>query len=135
MAELQVAILTPQRVLKESSANIVQIPGILGYFGVLDGHTTFVSELGTGHLTINEEEPFFIAGGFCEVLENKVKILADVAEPASEVDFSRAEQAKKRAEDRLSKAANNSARGTDIDFMRAQAALVRACGRIALKKN
>ncbi len=127
MAELQVNILTPAKVVLRTTATQVQIPGSLGYMGILPGHTKMVAELGIGDLTVdsNPKQSFFIAGGFVDVAEDKVTVLVDVAEKPGDIDRDRAEKAKQRAMDRLSQKAG-------VDVMRAQASLLRAEARLSI---
>ena len=105
----------------------VQIPGAEGYFGVLPGHTPLLALLGTGELWYRqgqETQYLLIAFGFAEVQPDSVTILAEVAERAQEIDVSRAEAARKRAEDRLA------ATAVDIDAERARIALLKALIRL-----
>jgi F-type H+-transporting ATPase subunit epsilon len=103
-------------------------PGVEGYFGVLPGHAPFLTTLGVGELTYRtgrDEFHLAVAGGFCEVRNDKVIVLADTAERPDEIDRERAERARQRAEQRL---AGRSA--DEIDYARAQAALARALSRL-----
>jgi len=105
----------------------VEIPGADGYFGVLPGHTPLLALLGAGELWYRqgqEKHYLAIAFGLAEVLPDRVTILAQIAERADEIDATRAEAARKRAEQRL---ASPSA---DIDFERARAALMKALTRL-----
>ena len=130
MAELNIEILTPARVMKKLTATQVQVPGILGCMGILPGHATLASELGTGELEVKggeagKDDHFFVSGGYIEVDDNSVKLLVDICERYDEIDKDRAASARKRAEDRLA--------GTEkIDSVRAQAALQRAAARLML---
>jgi F-type H+-transporting ATPase subunit epsilon len=127
MSELQVEILAPAKVITKINASQLQLPGIEGELGILPGHTTFVSELGTGEMTVmgSSNESFFVAGGYIEVSNDKIKVLVDVCERASNIDKDRAEKAKKRALDRLSAK-------VDVDLIRAQASFLRAETRLSL---
>lgn len=128
MADLQVQILTPAKVVSKTTASLVQLPGSMGYMGILPGHTKLVAELGTGELTVDaqgKKEVFFVAGGFVDVANDQVTVLVDVAEKPGDINRERAEKAKQRALDRLNQKAG-------VDVMRAQASLLRAEGRIAI---
>ena len=103
------------------------IPGSDGYFGVLPGHTPLLALLGAGELWYRQgQEKHFvsIAFGFAEVQPDRVTILAQVAEKADEIDVARAEEAKRRAEERLRQP------GVDMDFERARIALLKSLVRL-----
>ena len=124
-----IEVVAADRRLFTGDADSVIIPGEDGYFGVLAGHAPLVSSLKIGEITIippTGEEPIIIAvhGGFAQVNSEKVLILADSAELASEIDIERAEKARQRAEERIM------AIGENIDVDRAQVALQRALIRL-----
>jgi len=105
----------------------LQIPGAAGYFGVLPGHAPLFSELKIGEVAYRQSDRWFflsVAWGFVEVQSDHVRILAETAERAHEIDVDRATRAKQRAEQRIAKG------GTDIDYARALVALERALIRI-----
>ena len=133
MAErLTLEITTPMRMVVSEEVDEVVAPGIEGYFGVLPGHAPFLTTLGIGIVTYRigrDEHQLAIAGGFAEVRNDKVIILADSAERPAEIDVARAERAKERAERRLT------GREEDIDFARAQAALARALTRLQVART
>jgi F-type H+-transporting ATPase subunit epsilon len=125
--KLLLEIVTPYRALVREEVDEVQVPGSEGYFGVLPGHTPLLATLKIGELwyRIGQEKHYLaIAGGFAEVLPDRVTILAQIAERAQDVDFARAEAARKRAEERLARPAQ------DLDFERARIALMKALIRI-----
>ena len=125
---LQFELATPMRLAVSEEADEVVAPGIEGYFGVLPGHAAFLSTLGTGELTYRQgqrEHYLAVSGGFAEVRNDKVIVLADAAERPGEIDRDRAERARQRAEHRLSGRAQD-----DIDYARAVAALARALVRL-----
>lgn len=127
---LHFTLVTPERALAEERVDEVQIPGLGGYLGILPGHAALFSELGTGVLTITRNgrfDTFVIAGGFVEIRDDAVRVLADVAEAPSDIDVARAEAAGKRAEERLG--------GGEVDHTRAQAALERARTRTAVARR
>src|SRR5947208_11916742 len=98
-------VATPSRLVIAEQVDEVVVPGIEGYFGVLPGHAPLLATLGIGELTYRigrEEHHVAVAGGFAEVRNDKVIILADTAEKPDEIDRARAERAKERAEQRLS---------------------------------
>src|ERR671925_480929 len=114
--------------LVAAEADEVVVPGSEGYFGVLPGHAPLLATLGIGELTYRigrEEYHVAVSGGFCEVRNDKVIVLADSAELPAEIDRARAERARDRAEQRLSGRS-----GEDVDYARANAALARALIRL-----
>ena len=106
----------------------VVVPGSEGYFGVLPGHAPLLATLGIGELTYrigSEERHVAVSGGFAEVRNDKVIVLADTAELPQDIDRARAERARDRAEQRLSGRMQD-----ETDYARAAAALARALTRI-----
>jgi F-type H+-transporting ATPase subunit epsilon len=113
--------------VNEQQVDEVEIPGSDGYFGVLPGHTPLLATLQVGTLWYRqgqEKHYLAIAFGFAEVQPERVTILAQIAERADQVDVSRAEAAKKRAEERLAKPS------MDMDFERAKVALMKSLTRL-----
>src|SRR5215218_9812099 len=128
--KLTLEIVTPDRALVTQQVDEVQLPGSEGYFGVLPGHTPLLSTLQVGELwyRIGSETHYLsIAFGFVEVLPDRVTVLAQIAERAEEIDVTRAETAKQRAEQRLSEAAQAQ---VDMDFERARVALMKSLMRL-----
>ena len=129
MAEhLTLELATPTRLVVTAEVDEVVAPGSLGYFGVLPGHAPLLATLGIGEVTYRigrDEHHVAVSGGFAEVRNDKVIILADAAEPPGDVDRARAERARDRAEARLSGRAQE-----EIDYTRAAAALARALTRL-----
>ena len=127
MAEtIQLEIVTPERLVVNDTAEYIEIPGRSGHIGVLPGHAPLITELAVGEIsyrTGNQMRRLAVAWGFAEVLANKVTILAETAEKAEEIDASRAEAAKKKAEAALQKAGIEGNK-------EAQAALERANARL-----
>src|SRR5712671_6145341 len=126
-AHLQLQIVSADRLLVNEQVDEVQIPGSEGYLGVLPGHTPLLATLQVGELWYRqgqERHYLSIAFGFVEVQPDRVTILAQMQEPAHEIDLARAEAAKKRAEERLSKPT------TDMDFERARIAMLKALVRL-----
>ena len=125
--KIQLQIVSPTRLLVNETVDEVEIPGADGYFGVLPGHTPLLALLGAGELWYRQgadKHYLSIAFGFAEIQPDRVTILAEVAERANEIDVSRAEAAKKRAEDRLARAT------MDMDFERARIAMMKALIRL-----
>lgn len=122
-------VVTPEKAVVSEEAQIVMSPGSEGEFGVLDGHTPFLTTLKTGMIRYKDasgaERAVFVSGGFAEALPNKVTVLAESAERRRDINADRAKEAMGRAEDRLSKASDN-----EIDVVRAKAALMRALTRL-----
>jgi len=126
-AKLALEIVTPDRALVREEVDEVQLPGSHGYFGVLPGHTPLLTMLKVGELwyRIGQEKHYLaIAGGFVEVLPDRVTVLAQIAERAQEIDVARAETAKQRAEERLARPSQ------DIDLDRARIALTKSLVRL-----
>ena len=124
---LDLEVATPSRLVVAETVDEVVIPGSQGYFGVLPGHAPLLATLGVGELTYRKGTSQFhlaLTGGFAEVRNDKVIVLAENAERPDEIDRERAVKSKERAEHRLS------GREGDVDFTRAQAALARALIRL-----
>ena len=102
MAKLQLSIVTAERtLLAEEDVDIVSAPGTLGRLGILPEHTPLLTTLEPGDLYFRrgqDEFHFACSGGFLQVAENNVIVLADTAERADEIDETRAEEARRRAE-------------------------------------
>jgi F-type H+-transporting ATPase subunit epsilon len=128
MAEtFEFQIVTPERQLLKEQVEEAQIPGKNGYLGVLPGHAPLLSELGTGYLYFvigGKKNYFSVHGGFLEVLPDRVKVLANAAERADEIDVERAQRAMERAQQELI----NPALGVDPAV--ALAAIARAQARL-----
>jgi len=125
-------VVTPEKSVVNEEAQIVMAPGILGEFGVLIGHTPFMTSLKLGTIKYTDvngdERCVFVSGGFAEALPNKVTVLAESAERRCDIDLERAKEAMDRAQKRLSE----EQRKEEIDFTRAKAALERAIERMRL---
>ena len=128
---IQLSIVTPERSLVNEQVDELQIPGAEGYLGVLPGHAPLFTELKVGELSYrkgNVWTSLSVAWGFAEVLPDQVRVLAETAERASEIDIERATRAKERAEQRLKS-------GSEIDYDRALVALQRALIRIQVAQK
>jgi F-type H+-transporting ATPase subunit epsilon len=128
---IELIVVTPERQLLREKVAEVTLPGAAGQLGVLPGHAPLITELGIGELGYQAKsggkiELMAIVGGFAEVLGERVTVLAEVAERPEEIDLARAEEAKKRAEERLAAAQSD----PSIDWDRAAVALQRALIRI-----
>jgi F-type H+-transporting ATPase subunit epsilon len=132
MAEnIRLEVVTPEKQVVNELAQIVMAPGSMGEFGVLSGHTPFMTSLNTGAIQYRDEngkdQYVFVSGGFAEALPDKVTVLAESAEKMDDIDLDRARSAQQRAEQRLADRSTE-----DIDFIRAQAALERSLVRLRL---
>jgi len=119
---------TPERAVIHDDVDELELPGEDGYFGVLPGHAPLLAALKMGQLWYRkggERTYAFIDGGFAEVLPDRVSVLAQVAERAEDIDTARAEAAKRRAEERLSRPSV-----ADFDAERARISLLRAITRL-----
>ena len=102
--KLNLEVVTPEGLLLREEVDEVIAPGEEGYFGVLPGHTPFLTTLGLGEITYRqgtEKRHLTCFWGFCEVLPDRVNLLAEVGEKAEDIDLTRAEAAKARAEAQL----------------------------------
>jgi F-type H+-transporting ATPase subunit epsilon len=125
--KLALEVVTPDKLLIREEVDEVQLPGAEGYLGVLPGHTPFLATLKIGELWYRKGQDrtyLAVAGGFVEVLPDRVTVLAQVAERAHDIDVERAEAAKRRAEERLARPA------VDMDVERARIALLKSLIRI-----
>jgi F-type H+-transporting ATPase subunit epsilon len=130
MAEKQLLleVVTPDRLVLSTEAEVVVCPGVEGQFGVLPGHIPFLSALEIGEMyfkTGGKTEYLAVSGGFAEVTGEKVTIVAESAEIGREIDVERAKRALERAEKRLA-----AAKTAEIDWARAEAALRRSMMRM-----
>jgi F-type H+-transporting ATPase subunit epsilon len=124
---LTLEIVTPDRALVTEQVDEVEIPGSEGYFGVLPGHAPLLATLQVGELwyRVGQEKHYLaIAFGFVEVLPDRVTVLAQVAERAQDIDATRAEKAKSRAQERIA------GPRTDLDFERARVAMMKSLIRL-----
>lgn len=129
MAEtFQLRVVTPERIVLQEDVVSVTAPGADGYFGVLAHHAAMLAEIGVGKLVARAdggaETTMAVSGGFSEVRNNAMTVLADSAEHKEEIDISRAQEALKRARGRLAELE------VGHDVARAEAALMRAMNRL-----
>jgi F-type H+-transporting ATPase subunit epsilon len=134
MATLHLEIVTVERKLFDDDVSMVVIPGSEGVMGILPHHTALLTSLTFGELVVKkDDEPdqfFAIGGGFAEVQPDHVIVMADSAERADEIDLSRAEDARKRAQGRLQTVKDS---GADLD--QAEAALRRSMTRLKVARR
>jgi F-type H+-transporting ATPase subunit epsilon len=117
---IQLEIVTPERLAFSDTVDGVVVPGSEGELGILPHHAPLVSTLGIGELRIQkggQEEIFAIVGGFLQVRPDKVVVMAETADMASEIDVGRVEEARRDAERALE---SGSAEGADLAVARAQ---------------
>jgi F-type H+-transporting ATPase subunit epsilon len=130
---LHLEIVTPERRAFEDDVDMVICPGVEGELGVLPHHAPLLTTLGVGELRIRKgssEESFAIAGGFLQVRPDRVVVMAETADLASEIDLEAAERARREAERAISEGFAEPA-----DLARARAALERALLRIRVAER
>ena len=131
MASFALEIVTPERVVYSGQVTSLQVPGSEGSFGVLTGHMSLLTSLQMGALRFAEEGggevQMAVSGGFTEVGREQVTVLAETAERAEGLDVQRAESARQRAVERLTRRHEE-----EVDVARAQMALSRAINRLKL---
>lgn len=129
MATLRLEVVTPDKTVVSTDAEMVICPGVEGEFGILPHHVSLLSALKIGDLRYRangKDEDVFISGGFVDVNNNRCSVLAESAEHARDIDTRRAQAARERAEQRLAQ------RDDDLDEVRAQVALQRALMRLQI---
>jgi len=130
--QLTLEIVTPERAVAHENVDEVEIPGAEGYLGVLPGHTPLLVTLQIGELWFRKGAQITylsVAFGFAEVLPDRVRILAQIAERADEIDTERAEAAVTRAQKRIASSM------VDLDLARAQLALLKSKVRLDVAKK
>ena len=130
--KIHLEIVTPEKQLFSGAVDSVTIPATTGYMGILPGHAPLLAELGIGEISYSvagKTEYLFCSWGFLEVLPDRVVLLAQTAELASDIDEKRAEEAKSRAEKILS------SKDPNMDFQRAEMSLMRAISRLNAVKH
>jgi len=126
--KIRLRVVTPSRLVLDEEVDEVTAPGELGEFGVLPNHIAFLSTLVPGEMTYKQgvnKTTLAISGGYAEVLDNVMTVLAPSAEFASEIDVARAQRAKDRAEQQLAELNRE-----EKDWEIAEAALKRALVRL-----
>ena len=130
--KLTLEVVTPEGLLLREDVDDVVAPGDLGYFGVLPGHTPFLTTLGAGEITYGmggTRQHLTCFWGFCEVLPDRVSILAEVGERAEQIDLARAEAARDRASARLK------ALRDETGYEEAHQAYIRAVTRLSVARR
>jgi len=133
MPGIKLDIVTAERVVYSEDVDVVLAPGVEGQLGILPHHTPLMTMIEPGELIVRkdgEESCMVISGGFLEVRPDRVIVLADTAERAEEIDLARAEEAKRRAEERL-----HERHVPGMDEARAEAALRRAMLRLEVAQR
>jgi F-type H+-transporting ATPase subunit epsilon len=130
---LSLQIITPERVVfEEENVDSLTVPGADGELTILPEHAALMTALRPGPVVMRrggEEIDLALSGGFMDVRNDKIILLADTAERSEEIDQARAEEARRRAQERIA------SRDTTIDFARALAALERAQARLRVTER
>ena len=103
--QLQLDLVTPERRVLSEAVDTTTIPGANGELGILPGHTPLISQLKTGVLTYTKDgktSQLHVSGGFVEVRDDHVSVLADIAERPEEIDVAQARTTRERMEKQLS---------------------------------
>jgi F-type H+-transporting ATPase subunit epsilon len=130
---IHLEIVTPERRVYSDTVDSVQVPGAEGELGLLPHHAPLVSTLGVGELRFRKdgvEESFAVVGGFLQVRPDKVVVLAETADMASEIDLETAQEARREAERALESGYHEGA-----DLAAARAALQQALLRIRVAER
>ena len=131
--KIQLEVVTPERRVLAEPVDMVTLPGLGGELGILPGHTPLISQLKTGVLTYVQDAKSFqlhVSGGFLEVRDDHVSVLAEVAERPEEIDAGQARQSRERLEKQLSNWS-----GSEEDLALAQAELERSTVRLQLASS
>lgn len=126
--QITLRLVTPSRLILDEEVDEVTAPGAVGEFGVLPNHITFLTLLETGEMSYKQGSRRYhlaVTGGYAEVLENVMTVLADAAEYAEEIDVERARSAKETAEKKMAQLSLE-----HEDFPAAEASLRRALVRL-----
>jgi F-type H+-transporting ATPase subunit epsilon len=129
---LELEIVTPEGLLLREPVEEIVAPGEQGYFGVRPGHTPLMATLGIGELSYRKHgvwHQLTCFSGWCEVMPDRVAVLADIGERGSDIDVGRAEQALKRAAERMKMVRDEAGYGE------ADLAYVRAVTRLAVARK
>ena len=132
MAVLNFEIVTAERMVYSGEVDVVVVPGMEGQLAILPNHAPLITTLQPGELLVRrggEEVAMFVQGGFMEVMENRVTVLADVAERAEEIDIERAEAAKRLAEGQIRE------HRPEVNLATAEAALRRSMLRLKVAER
>ena len=132
MVSIRLDIVTAERMVFSDDVDMVVAPGMEGQLGILPHHAPLMTMLHPGELRVrqgSEEFSLVVSGGFLEVRPDRIIVLADAAERAEEIDVARAEEAKLRAQQRLSQAV------PEVDAARSEAALRRSLARLKVAET
>lgn len=128
--QLQLEVVTPERRVLGEPVDMVTVPGLGGELGILPGHTPLISQLQTGVLFYTKDgrtSQLHVSGGFLEVRDDHVSVLAEIAERPEEIDAARARLAREHVEKQL-----HAWGGTEEDFEKARVKLERSMVRVQL---
>ncbi len=132
MATIRLEIITAERVVYSDDVEALVAPGTEGDLGILPHHAAMMTMLQPGELMVRkdgEETYLAVTGGFLEVMENRISILADAAERSEEIDEERAQEAMEQARERIAM------RSADVDLEQALAQLRRATVRLQVARR
>ena len=130
MAQLKLEVVTPERRVLSEAVDAVTLPGLGGELGILPGHTPLISQLQTGVLsytTAGKTLQLHVSGGFLEVKDDVVSVLAEIAERPEEIDAARARLSREHTEKQL-----NAWSGSEEEFEEARVKLERSLVRLQL---
>ena len=130
--KLKLEIVTPERLVLSEAVDEVLLPSVEGYMGVRPGHASLLAELDVGEVSYRTAEGqryLAVSGGFAEVLEGGVSILAETAEPAEEIDVERAQRSREQAETLLKSQLSGQ------ELSQAELKLRKAIGRIRVRER
>ena len=131
--QLKLEVVTPERKVLSEAVNSVTVPGRNGEMQILPGHAALISELKTGVLAYNQDgttQQLHVSGGFVEVSDDRVSVLAEIAERPEEIDAARARLARDHTEKQLSAWS-----GSEEDFEKARVKLERSMVRLQLASS
>ena len=132
---LTLRVITPDKIVLDTTATSIRLPAVDGSMGVLSGHAPMVAALDVGELLYTEngqQQSIFVSGGFAEVRSNTVRIVSEAGERPGDIDEARAREAEERARKRLDESRGLGAAGS-VDILRAELALRRARMRLRVK--
>ena len=132
MNNFNLEIVTPIRELDEGQVSYIRCPGLDGSFGVMASHREGIIALTVGEIKVTrdgKDEYLATSGGFAEIMNDKVKLLVESVETASEIDAERAENSLERATQRKSE------QNSEMDDIRIEASLLRAINRLRISKR
>lgn len=132
MSKLTLRVITPDRIVLDTQAEMVQVPAVDGSMGFLPRHANLVAALEVGDLAWREggqQKHLFVSGGFVEIKADTVRVVSEAGERPDDIDVERAREAEKRARERLDQGRDVKA---GIDILRAELALRRAQVRLRM---